>query len=83
MEQIGSDHLVFYSLGDLVFDWTLNERTQESAVVDLTFVGRRLVQVDLHPTLIIDGQPNLLEAAGGGNTVLNQVRKTSASLLGW
>ena len=83
MQLIGPDHLVFYSLGDLVFDWTLNERTQESAVADLSFVGRRLVQVDLHPTLIIDGQPNLLEAAGGGNSVLGQVRKTSASLLGW
>ena len=39
--------------------------------------------MDLHPTLIIDGQPNLLEAAGGGSRVLDQVRKTSASLLGW
>ena len=83
IQQIGPDHVVFYSLGDLVFDWTRNERTQESAVVDLTFVGRRLVQVDLHPTVIIDGQPNLLEAAGGGNRVLDQVRATSASLLGW
>jgi poly-gamma-glutamate capsule biosynthesis protein CapA/YwtB (metallophosphatase superfamily) len=83
MQQIGADHLVFYSLGDLIFDWTHDERTQESAVVDLTFVGRRLVQVDLHPTLIIDGQPNLLEPAGGGNGVLAQIRKTSAALLGW
>ena len=58
-------------------------RRMIAAGADLTFVGRRLVQVDLHPTLIIDGQPNLLEAAGGGNTVLDQVRKTSASLLGW
>ncbi len=83
MQRIGADRLVFYSLGDLVFDWTRDERTQESAVADLSFVGRRLVQVDLHPTLIIDGQPNLLEASGGGAGVLDQVRKTSASLLGW
>jgi poly-gamma-glutamate capsule biosynthesis protein CapA/YwtB (metallophosphatase superfamily) len=83
MQQIGPDRMVFYSLGDLVFDWTRDERTQESAVADLTFVGRRLVQVDLHPTLIIDGQPNFLEAAGGGAAVLGQVRKTSGSLLGW
>ena len=83
LQQIGADHLVFYSLGDLIFDWTHDERTQESAVADLTFVGRKLVQVDLHPTLIIDGQPNLLEPGGGGDAVLGQVRKTSAALLGW
>jgi poly-gamma-glutamate capsule biosynthesis protein CapA/YwtB (metallophosphatase superfamily) len=83
VQQIGADHLVFYSLGDLVFDWARDEKTQESAVADLTFVGRMLVQVDLHPTLIIDGQPNLLEAAGGGSIVLGRLRKTSASLLGW
>jgi poly-gamma-glutamate capsule biosynthesis protein CapA/YwtB (metallophosphatase superfamily) len=83
VQQIGQDHMVFYSLGDLVFDWTRDPRTQESAVADLSFVGRRLVQVDLHPTLIIDGQPNLLEPAGGGNGVLAQIRKTSAALLGW
>lgn len=83
MAQIGPGHMVFYSLGDLVFDWTHDERTQESAVADLTFVGRSLVQVDLHPIFIIDGQPNLLEPSGGGNGVLGQVRRTSASLLGW
>jgi poly-gamma-glutamate capsule biosynthesis protein CapA/YwtB (metallophosphatase superfamily) len=83
MQQIGADHLVFYSLGDLVFDWTNDERTQESAVVDLTFVGRRLVQVDLHPTLIIDGQPNLLDPAGDGRATLDRIRTVSASLLGW
>jgi poly-gamma-glutamate synthesis protein (capsule biosynthesis protein) len=83
MAQIGPDHVVFYSLGDLVFDWTHDERTQESAIADLTFVGRSLVQVDLHPVFIIDGQPNLLEPAGGGSSVLGQVRRTSASLLGW
>jgi poly-gamma-glutamate synthesis protein (capsule biosynthesis protein) len=83
IQRIGPDRLVFYSLGDLVFDWTHDERTQQSAVADLTFVGTRLVQVDLHPTLIIDGQPNLLEPAGGGAGVLDQVRRTSASLLGW
>lgn len=83
MQRIGTDSLVFYSFGDLIFDWTHDERTQESAVADLTFVGRRLVQVDLHPTFIIDGQPNLLEPAGDGRVVLDEVHATSGSLLGW
>lgn len=83
VQQLGPSNLAFYSLGDLVFDWTHDERTQESAVVDLTFVGGRLVQVDLHPVFIIDGQPNLLDVNGDGRTVLGQVRTTSQSLLGW
>ncbi len=82
MQQVGVDHMVFYSLGDLVFDWTHDERTQESAVVDLTFSGRRLVQVDLHPTLIIEGQPNLLSGDDGAR-MFDQVHSTSAALLGW
>jgi poly-gamma-glutamate synthesis protein (capsule biosynthesis protein) len=83
IQRIGADSLVFYSLGDLVFDWTHDERTQESAVADLTFVGTRLVQVDLHPTIIIDGQPNLLDGTADAVAALNQIRAISASLLGW
>lgn len=83
MQRVGADHLIFYSLGDLVFDWTHDERTQESAIVDLTFEGTRLVQVTLHPTFIIDGQPNLLDPAADGRTVLDQARAASAASLGW
>ena len=83
MAQAGADKLIFYSFGDLVFDWTHDERTQESAVADLTFVGTRLVQVDLHPILIIDGQPNLLDPTGDGKVILDQVRATSGQALGW
>jgi poly-gamma-glutamate synthesis protein (capsule biosynthesis protein) len=81
-EQIDSDHLAFYSLGDLVFDWTHDERTQEGVVADLTFEGKKLVQVDLHTTFIISGQPNLLDPAGDGS-VLGPVQKSSESRLGW
>jgi hypothetical protein len=31
-EQITPGHFVFYSLGDLVFDWTHDERTQEASL---------------------------------------------------
>ena len=82
-EQIDPGHLAFYSLGDLVFDWTHDERTQEGVVADLTFAGKRLVQVDLHPTFIIAGQPNLLDPAGDGQTVLGPVKKSSEPRLGW
>jgi poly-gamma-glutamate capsule biosynthesis protein CapA/YwtB (metallophosphatase superfamily) len=75
---------VMYSLGDLVFDLRHDVRTQEGVVADMTFVGTRLLQVDLHPTLILDRcQPNLLDPAGDGSTMLNAVRKASAGLLDW
>jgi hypothetical protein len=83
VQQLGDDHLVFYSLGDLVFDWTHDERAQESAIADLTFVGRRLVQVDLHPTLIIAGQPNLLDPSGDGRRLYEQMKADSGPYLGW
>ncbi len=82
-EQITPGHFVFYSLGDLVFDWTHDERTQEGVVADLTYVGSRLVQIDLHPTLIIQGQPNLLDPGGDGSRLLNAIRRTSEPGLRW
>jgi poly-gamma-glutamate capsule biosynthesis protein CapA/YwtB (metallophosphatase superfamily) len=82
-EQVSAGRFAFYSLGDLVFDWTHDERTQEGAIAVLTFAGGRLAQIDLAPTLIIAGQPNLLDRAGDGHAVLDPVRKSSAPLLGW
>jgi poly-gamma-glutamate synthesis protein (capsule biosynthesis protein) len=74
-------HLVVYSFGDLVFDLGHDERTQEAMVAELTFAGRNLVQVDLHPTLILDSsQPNLLEPAGGGDALLAAIRAGSERL---
>ncbi len=83
LEQITPGHFAFYSLGDLVFDWTHDERTQEGVVADLTYVGNRLVQIDLHPTVIIAGQPNLLDPAGDGRTLLAAIRGTSQPRLRW
>jgi hypothetical protein len=46
-----------------------------------SFVGRRLVQLDLHPTLMLDGaQPNLLDPAGDGAALLADVRTASARI---
>jgi poly-gamma-glutamate synthesis protein (capsule biosynthesis protein) len=74
-------HLVVYSLGDLVFDLSHDARTLQGLVVELTFVGRRLAQVELHPTLLLDGsQPNLLEPARGGNALLEEIRAASRRL---
>jgi hypothetical protein len=52
-------------------------------VADLTYVGNRLVQIDLHPTFIIAGQPNLLDPSGDGHTLLDAIRRTSEPRLRW
>ena len=80
----GGPVFVDYSLGDLLFDLNYSEATQEGVVADLTYVGKRLVQVDLHPTLMVDhSQVNLLVASGGGSVVLNRIRAASAVTLHW
>lgn len=72
---------VLYSLGDFIFELTYDRRTMEGALADMTFVGRRLVQLDLHPTLILDGaQPNLLDPAGDGARLLADIRRASLVL---
>jgi poly-gamma-glutamate synthesis protein (capsule biosynthesis protein) len=83
LEAIG-DGVVAYSLGDFIFDLPRSEQTDEGLVVELTFVGRRLAQVDLHPTIELDrSQPNLLDPAGDGRVVLERVRRASRGLLDW
>jgi poly-gamma-glutamate synthesis protein (capsule biosynthesis protein) len=73
--------LVVHSLGDLVFDLQHDARTQQGLIAELTFVGARLAQVDLHPTLILDAsQPSLLDSEGGGDALLRSIRAGSARL---
>jgi poly-gamma-glutamate capsule biosynthesis protein CapA/YwtB (metallophosphatase superfamily) len=74
-------HLVVYSLGDLVFDLQHDARTQQALIVEVTFVGRRAAQVELHPTLILEAsQPNLLEPRRGGDALLQAIRRASDRL---
>jgi poly-gamma-glutamate synthesis protein (capsule biosynthesis protein) len=74
------DHLVVYSVGDLVFDLEHDARTQQGVILDLTFAGPRRAQVELHPTLILDdSQPNLLERDGGGLDLLDAIARASSA----
>jgi poly-gamma-glutamate capsule biosynthesis protein CapA/YwtB (metallophosphatase superfamily) len=72
---------IFYCLGDFVFDIDAQEQTLEGILPELTFVGTRLVQVDIRPYLILEvSQPNLLDPAGSGAVVLDQVFGVSTKL---
>jgi poly-gamma-glutamate capsule biosynthesis protein CapA/YwtB (metallophosphatase superfamily) len=83
MESIGST-LVLYSLGDFIFDLPRSEQTDEGLIVELTFVGRRLAQLELHPTIELDrSQPNLLDPTGDGRVVIDRIRAASRTFLGW
>jgi hypothetical protein len=75
---------IWYALGNFVFDQTWSEPTSEGVLLELTFSGRRLVQVRLRPTIILDGaQPNFLDAGGDGRVVLGQLYDASKKLLPW
>jgi poly-gamma-glutamate capsule biosynthesis protein CapA/YwtB (metallophosphatase superfamily) len=69
---------VLYSLGNLVFDLPRFESTEEGVLVELTFHGSRLAQIELHPTVIHDrAQLQLLERDGDGAVVVRRMREAS------
>jgi poly-gamma-glutamate synthesis protein (capsule biosynthesis protein) len=81
MEEIDGK-LVFYALGNFVFDQMWSEPTMEGVIVELTFQGTELRQVRLHPTLLIDqAQPNFMDPAGDGAVVIEQMQEASTDLL--
>jgi poly-gamma-glutamate synthesis protein (capsule biosynthesis protein) len=76
---------VLYSLGNLIFDQDWSTNTMESAFVEATFHGDRLVGLELRPYIIHDAsQPNLLDRASReGRRLLREVRTASAAWLDW
>jgi poly-gamma-glutamate capsule biosynthesis protein CapA/YwtB (metallophosphatase superfamily) len=76
---------VLYSLGNLIFDQHWSTDTMESALLEATFHGPRLVALRLHPYLIhATSQPNLLDpATGEGRRLLRAIRSASHPWLEW
>lgn len=80
MEEIDGK-LVFYALGNFVFDQMSEENTMEGLIVEISYSGTTLRQVRLHPTLVIDqAQPNLLDPTDG-QRVIKRIRDASKDLL--
>jgi poly-gamma-glutamate capsule biosynthesis protein CapA/YwtB (metallophosphatase superfamily) len=71
---------VFYSLGNLIFDQDFRQSTMMGVIPEMTFDGDRLVQIQLHPTLITDAQPNFANDRDG-QFVIDQMRDGSDGLL--
>ncbi|HUG17286.1 MAG TPA: CapA family protein, partial [Thermomicrobiales bacterium] len=80
MEDIDG-RLVFYSLGNFIFDQDFRQATMMGLVPEMTFNGDRLVQVWLHTTLIVDTQPNLANPETDGQFAYDLVRRGSRGLL--
>jgi hypothetical protein len=75
---------IWYALGNFVFDQTWSEYTMEGLTLELTFQGKELVQIRMRPHLILGrAQPNVMDPAGSGKFVMDQVWKASAGLLAW
>ena len=70
-ERIGGA-VVFYSLGNLVFDQFQREETQAGEIAEVVFQGRKLIRYSLLPVRILPAGPRLvtearaLHASGSG-----------------
>jgi poly-gamma-glutamate synthesis protein (capsule biosynthesis protein) len=77
IEEIGGS-VVFYSLGNFIFDQSFRTSTMESALPEMTFQGSRLVQIRLHPYVSPGEQPNLLDpATDDGKVIMDTIRSVS------
>ncbi|CAN5590947.1 hypothetical protein BH24CHL9_BH24CHL9_07090 [soil metagenome] len=72
---------VVYSMGNFIFDLTRFAETLEGVIVEATFSGDRLLQLELHPTALVNlSQAHLLDPTRDGRAVLRRMRKASDGL---
>jgi poly-gamma-glutamate synthesis protein (capsule biosynthesis protein) len=70
--------LAVTSHGNFLFGQMWSRQTQEGLIYEVTFRGTRLVQVRVHPYVVMDGaQPNLTDPTSDGAFVQQQVFKVS------
>ena len=70
--------LAVTSHGNFLFGQDWSRQTMEGVIVEMTFLGRRLVQVRLHPYVVMDqAQPNLIDPETDGAYVLGALFEVS------
>jgi poly-gamma-glutamate capsule biosynthesis protein CapA/YwtB (metallophosphatase superfamily) len=72
--------LIFYSLGNFIFDQTWSRETQDGLAVKLTFGGNELTKVDLLPVIIADACQPIPAAGEDANRILRRLGTTAAEL---
>lgn len=71
---VSGNHLAVASQGNFWFGQNWSRQTEEGYMTMMTFVGKRLAQVRLIPTVVLDNaQANLVDPATDGQFVLKQV----------
>jgi len=66
------------SHGNFLFGQSWSRQTQEGVIYEVTFRGRDLAQVRLHPYIVMDGaQPNLTDPTTDGAFVQRQAQRYS------
>ena len=80
LDRVGGDvRLVLASPGNYVFGQDFNQRMQEGVILEQGFVGGRMVNVRMHPYVIILGaRPALTDPEGDGRYVLDRIWKNSS-----
>jgi poly-gamma-glutamate capsule biosynthesis protein CapA/YwtB (metallophosphatase superfamily) len=74
----GGWRLAVTSHGNFLFGQDWSRQTQEGVIYEVTFRGRDLAQVRLHPYIVMDGaQPNLVASKTDGAFVQRQVFRAS------
>ena len=75
---VSGNHLAVASQGNFWFGQNWSRQTEEGYMTMITFVGKRLVQVRLIPTVGLDNaQANLTDPATDGQFLLRQALKSS------
>ena len=70
---VSGNHVAIASQGNFWFGQDWSRQTEEGYMTMMTFVGTRLAQVRLIPTVVLDNaQPNLTNPATDGQVVLRQ-----------
>jgi poly-gamma-glutamate synthesis protein (capsule biosynthesis protein) len=72
--------VIFYSLGNFIFDQTWSRETQDGLTVKLTFGGNELTKVDLMPVIIADACQPIPAEGADANRVLRRLGTTAAEL---
>ena len=81
---VSGNHLAIDSQGNFWFGQDWSRQTEEGVMTMTTFVGTRLAQVRLIPTVVLDdAQPNLTNPATDGQFVLQQVPGASIPQARW
>jgi poly-gamma-glutamate capsule biosynthesis protein CapA/YwtB (metallophosphatase superfamily) len=73
-------HIVLFSMGNFIFDQNFRQATLQGIAPEWTFNGTQLMQMWVHPLLIVNTQPNLADPATDGQFAFDLMKLASTGL---